>query len=129
MDKINNINSVVAALRKQISKRSAADIKKNSSTKTTTQIKGRKNEPISEDSILNAIQSRISKIQLDTENQREELMVIIAETIVTSEFGSGIINDPNYDTLISEIVNGYKSEPLISNKLDQIINHDLKQKL
>jgi len=121
MDKINNINGVVNILRQKISERSAVDSKKKVSTKTND-VKIHKTEPIKQDDLIKSIQSRLSKTNKDADNHREVVMSIIAESIITWEFGENILNDPGFSVLLNNVLDSYNTEPIISQKLNNIID-------
>ena len=123
MDKINNINSIVSILRNQISKQQVKTAKNKNSTKPNDDVKVNRKEPVSQSALIDTIQSRISKAKANksSENYREVVMKIIAESIITNEFGTDIVNDTEFDNLINNVVDGYISESSILKKIDNII--------
>lgn len=121
MDKINNINSIVNILRQRSAKRSAVDTK-NKAAKTDNGQKLESKQAISQEQLIKAIQTRIAKTNKDTDGYREKVMAIIAESIVTWEFGENIINDPGFSSLVNNIIDSYKAEPVIAGKIDNIIS-------
>ena len=121
MDKIRNINSVVSILRKKISERSpVANKQKTASSSNDKKI--HKNEAIDKETLFKSIKSRIAKTDKKAANHNDIVMTIIAESIVTWEFGDRIMNDPSFDSLINNVIDSYKSEPNISNKIENILN-------
>ena len=116
MDKINKLNSVVNILRSQLTRTQEDKSKKAPLPKGKAATAPRPDIKELERQVIN----RIGKINPDADDYKHRSIRVLVESILVWEFGDEILNDPDCDVLLGNIVEGLDASD-ITGLVDQFL--------
>jgi len=119
MDKINKLNNVISVLRTHVSK----NLNKKDKGGDVSRTKGTKNaERASVDVLEKRVIERIRKLDEKNDEYPQHSIRIIVESIITWEFGDKVLNDPEFETLVTNVIDNMKSSSKLTVMLDEFID-------
>ena len=117
MDKINKINSVVSVLRAQLSK----NLEKKDRGNTNNSSDAKHLERPTINVLEKRVVERLGKLDEKNDEYPKQAAQVIIESILTWEFGDTVLHDPEFETLVANVINNMKSSGKLSAMLDEFI--------
>ena len=119
MDKIKNIGSIFDIARSHISKQAKLDSSKRKKPASATA----KKKPLkqSSDELKKSITKKLSALDTNNKNYKQQSNNIFLESVLIWEFGEDIINDSNFQQMIVKLNDAICQNKETSNKFDLLI--------
>ncbi len=120
MTSISNVQQIVAVIRQQLAKRAdALDARVRRGEGGAAAKAGSKDLPT-------LIAERIKAIDRDDPNRGRKTFRVFIESILLSEFGENLINDPQFYRVVDDVQQQMETDPAIQGSVSAAIQNLLK---
>jgi hypothetical protein len=74
-------------------------------------------------STLGLLESRLRAIGRDQADRRKIRIRVLVQTLLTQEFGSTVVNDATFQSVVDDVASSIEASPGIKRDLDRVIEH------
>jgi len=120
MPTINSVQEIVATIRARMVSQVGAGGKHENTQRVKQHSKADANA-LAEKKMNALIGRRVKAIKRDDPKRGNKVFRIFLESVLLSEFGEGLINDPGFYTMVGDIQQAMEADPELSNAIDKAI--------
>jgi hypothetical protein len=117
---VNPVSQLVAAIRTQLATQSEQASAKQTSGR---QKSSRAGSPVPLQGIESLVQEKIKRIDRNDPDRGRKAFRIFLETILLSQFGEGLINDPGFYQMVDDVQYAMESDAEINEAIRAAVQH------
>lgn len=115
---IGTVNQLVAIIRGELSASETTAVKLRTTQTQTSNIKARSTKNLN-----TLIGQRVKSIDPNDPQRGRKAFRIFLETVLLSQLGENLINDPKFYQMVDDIQNAMESDPAVNLQIDTAVAH------
>ena len=120
MDPINNIGQIAEIIRRRMAEQTTARPGSASAPETRTGALG--GAPQNHLALRSKVAQRVAALDPDDPRKREKAVRMFLESVLLTEFGDAVINDPAFYKVVQEVQMAMESDANVRLKLDALVH-------